>query len=706
MKNLLSLFLGQLLLSSLSFAADPMNSFEKIEADLAAGKITAADSIGYKALAFWSDPYLPKQYESDADSQLASPSDLLVGDAKVLLPEMSESLAKQVYYNLIPPPYRPNRTNFNRLRSNFTDEGFPIPSDIPSADWAYIDHVAAGVRVWYEKDNQEQFIIAHQMKNALGNYIIDEITKLMGRRFIPDDLGNSRIKVRLGLEHPQPNGGDGKLDVYLFNLKPQQGNILPPRAWASPYNTDPRDGYGCPSTPSYMAVDLGFAKKSSPERVATTLAHEYFHVIQYTHDRKNVCSEYFKSDEGTATYAKHHVYPNMNHEHEWYEWFEDGSQRFHTSDYDTWPFYMYMVQMQGSSVLQEMYKAEAGDNAYESINKVLNGGFKKHWLDFAVYNWNTDPLQDGFKQWDRFAFRPGRRPKTAGHLKAIEPEKVILDSNGQYSKTMDLNLPPLTRDFYAFDLRSSDIRSVSIDNPIIMSTRKVNAKVLLKRRGQTQFEEVLWQDGMRHEYAFCLDKQIEDYEQIVVIVGNYLHQKSAATHIMDPRFKATNQGCHTIKGRMRANLKMTSGNSSHESELLGEDLVFKESGFNSEGIFKGHFHMQSGKVSYTYTGKIDNCTGTAAGYLDIDTNPNKIAGGSYPYNVAPEAWGAYTLNVPFIKPYIMVHYVCPAPKPSFDAPFPVALTNGADNHGGLDHWLGLKKVGFWDTKWDLTPVKE
>lgn len=704
MKNYRYAFLGFLALHSLESFADtqPLNSFQKIDVAIQANKVSVEDGVGYKVLAFFGDSFLPAEYANDPGAPESNPSDLLVNQAIDLLPKMTESVARAVYTHMIPPPYRPKQSHSPRFLDTFDDADFPKPEEIPSGEWAFVDHIGAGIRVWYEKDNNNQFIIANRIKNALGGYIVDQIKGLMGRTHLPDNVVNSRLLVRLGIDRAQPNGGDGKLDVYLFNITPDPGKILPARAWVQVYDLEPKPGYGCPSTASYMAVDYGFATRSTPERLATTLAHEYFHVIQNTYDRKVNCVDYHPTDEGVATYIKDYVYPNYNHEHEWYEFFEDGAQSFLGSSYDTWYFYKFMKEMQGASVFQELYNAEGSDNDYESLNKVLKGGFKDQWLEFAVYNWNQAPLMDGFKQWDKINFVPGRAPKAAGHLTPIPIEKVTLDINGHYSKQMDLNLPPLTRDFYAFDVSNSEIRTVAVDNPVFFNTKKARMKVLIKRKGQNSFDEVIWEDNKRHQYDFCFDKKDEQMEQMVFVFVNYQHKKNAPTFRMTPMFKVSNQGCNRFSGKMTARLKTAN----QDIEVDATDVVMKESGHNDEGIFKGHFHMESAKISYTYTGTIDGCRGVAAGYLTPDTSPKEIAMGMYPWNVPPEAWGSYNISIPMKDAYFMVNYVCPPPKKSFEAPVSVLLSTGAENHGGFDHLKDRAVFADWVINWDFNPIRE
>lgn len=686
-----------------AFAA-PLNSFEKIQAALDRKEITAADAAGLRVLAYMSDPAIPAEFLSDRDATDTNPDDLIVDQARVMLPEMTEGLAIKVYGHMIPPPYRSTQKGLARILD------FPKPSEIPSSTWVYLDDVVSGVRVWYEKDNQAQFIAANRIRRALEDAIIPAAKKLMGRTHPADDVANSGILVRMGLERAQPNGGDGKLDVYLFKL-PLTDTVdgkVKARAWVQVYDFKSSNGVGCPVSASYMAVDTGFALSATPERLASTVAHEYFHVIQNTYPRKADCVSYHHVDEGTATYFKDYVFPNYNHEHEFYEFFEKGTKSLIGSSYDTWYFYYFMTRVQGTSVIPKLHELRANETSYDSIEKALDGGFKEQWPDFAVYNWNQDPLQDGFKQWDKITYVP-KRPTAIGGttFSPIKVEEVELNLEGQYSYDMSMILPPLTRDYFAFDVRNEEIHSVAIDNPVIMNAKKVKVKVLIRKRGHFDYEEVTWEDSKRHEYQFCLDNKEEAIDQIVIVVANYNYKPNSPTYRMQATFKASNQGCHRFNGKMTGNYEYRNGKEHHVAEIVATDLVYKESGRNEEGSHKGHFHLESANVSYTYSGLIDECRGTAAGHLTPDLSSSTIALGLYPYNVAPEAWGDYVISVPLLPPSFMVHYVCPPPRPSFSAPFTVGLANGKRaNHGGFNHLKDSSDIAGWKVSWDVKPIRD
>lgn len=685
--------------SSLLADEAKLTSWQKIENALTKKEITEATAAGFKVLAFFNDPELPPKYQTDPGAIVPELPDNFIARAMKQLPQMDIGLAASAYRYMIPPAYLDH--------SNQKGEAtVPTPNDVPNNNWAFIDDVTASIRVWYEKDNQDQIQLAKLIHLKLAKEIIPVETKLMGRSHLADHLNTRNLLVSAGIERAQPNGGDGKLDVYIYNLPPEANT----RAWVQPYDVE--EGAGCVPRPGYLAVNLSWAQTATPERIASTLAHEYFHTIQISYDRKGDCTEYDNMDEGTATYIKHFVYPNYNHEHEWFEFFEDGRQSLMDAAYATWPFYYFMVEMQGSDSLSKLHSMMEQHRAIEALNSTLKGGFKEQWVDYAVYEWNQDPLQDGFFRWDNYKFLPGRGAKdNEGHLPPIKVEKVTLDQDGQYRYDMKLELKQLTRDFFAFDLTDPEIRSIAIENPVFWNAKKINVKALVRKKGQTQFEELLWDNNQRQEYHYCFDKKDQDIDQIVIVVANYQHSKVGKPYTGKPGFKVTNLGCHGYKGKISSYWDTVDKKMEQHLQVDVTNVTYIENGESEGGVFKNNFYNTTGTLAYSYNGRIEDCSGFKAGFLDIKFGPKSTLMGLASYNVKPEAWGDYVMGIEPVNPFITVTYVCPPPKKSFEWTVPVAVVagfNGAQKHKGDPVLRGESKnvSTGWGSKWEFHPFKE
>jgi|GEM_PF-5007751 len=676
-----------------------LNSQQKIERALKKGEIKNAEAIGYQVLAFFNDPALPPQFADDPEARPADYSDLLLNRAMEVLTEMPETLASVVYAHMIPPPYR--ASGLNKAANDI-----PKPEEIPSAAWAFIDDLTMEIRVWYEKDNADQLAMALKIKKAMADEIIPSLKTLMGRTHPRDDLNNRNILVQVGISRGQPNGGDGKLDIYIFNINAGT------KAWAQGYGVEPVSGVGCAAKPSYMAVNLSWAKTAPDKKFVSTMAHEYFHTIQMSYNRKASCPDYDKMDEGTATYIKHHVYPKYNDEHDWFFWSEDGRWSFLDVNYATWPFYYFLAEMQGAASMAQLYQTMESKPAVESLNAVLSGGFKKQWLEYAVYEWNQEPLMDGFKQWDNYTAKPGRGELDANqHMPPIEIEKVVLDANGQFRKDMEMELKPLTRDFYAFDVSSAGIRSIAIENPVFWNGSKVKVKALVRKRGESQFDEILWEDVNLHEYHYCLDKKDEDIDLVVLVIGNFQYLRSGTKYRMTPAFKVTNQGCFGFKGHITNRWNVRERGMTHDLTVQATDVIFKHGSHSDDGIFKNQFYLESAKVTYNYTGNLEGCKGSGSGSFTPKTGKNETTMALAAYNVAPEAWGQYGLGIRFEEPSFDVTYVCPPPKKSFTSKVIGISSNTLSakipHHGGNTKLEGSGSgQGGWTVDWSFDPIRE
>ncbi len=700
-------------MTTFAFAEAPRNSFEKIEASFKRGEMSESDSMGLKVLAFFHDTKLPLSYLADPGAVILETPDSVVNQAAPFLPSMTSSIAISVFNYMIPPPYRSvQNLKVGEPTFKLMEEEVPTPNLIPRLDWDHIDNVYSNIRVWYEKDDTDQFLMATKIRDLLSNKIIPDIKKLTGRTHLPDDIVNSSLAVTLGISRTIPNGGDGKLDIYLHNLAILEGDTSAAKGWTQRYKFGAANGFNCPAQPAYMAFNFNWAKSATEEKFASTLAHEYFHIVQHSYDRKGDCLEYYDLDEGVATWIKHYVFPDYNDEHVWFSFSENGRQSLMNGAYETWPFYFFMTNYNGDSIIAKMYELQANELSIESINKALPGGFKEQWPIYALYEWNQDPLQDSFKDWDKYYVKPGRGAANTGeHLPPIEIEKVTLDTNGQFSRVMDFELKPLTRDFYAFDLSDNEIRSISIDNPVFYNAKKVTVKALVRKKGQSQFEELTWTDSKRDEYEYCLDNKEEQIDMVVLVVANYLHKVDAPTYRNTSVFKVSNQGCHKIGGTIKSHVWVKEVAKVYDMKVEATQLVFKADPRLPSGGFNGHFHLESGVVSYSFEGTSDGCDAKESGNAIVKTGIGPIALGIYPYNVAPQAWGTYSVSVPLQESFIIAHYVCPPPKKSFDVSIPIVLNSGFTNgkehrHDGFDHWKDMWETPILRVEWDLFPIRE
>ncbi len=698
-----------LLISVNSFAADAKNALEKIEASRASGKISEFDAMGLRWLASLSESTLPTEFVSDSGAAAATPlerretADSLAREVQEQLPKMSLDVASRVYLMLLPPPYRPSQTQFKTF---LAADPIPVPSEAPSQNWAYLDNVAEGLRVWYLKDSAPQLAAALRILRNLSGTSMPALKGLMGRSHISDDDSSigRRLLVQAGIERDMPNGGDGKFDVYLFELDALPSGLIP-LAWVSPYTAT---SGACPARAGYMGVDLSWALNAPETDLRSVLAHEYMHAVQFAFPKREHCTKYSLMNEGVSDWAMHFVYPKDDYEHLTGAIFSsNGLMSLQDTDYDSWPFYFYVAELLGSDKIRAIYAATANHSAMSSVDEALTGGFKKHWLEYAVYEWNQEPVMDSFKQWDRYRITPGRG--NAASKQQIPPmpvELVTLNSDGYFRKELALKMGPLTREFYPFSIKDPEVRSIAIENPVFGASSYVRAKALVRRKGSNAMQELVWADDNRREYQFCLDPRApedEQIEDIVIVVTNYSFGSGAKTHRRGPVFKATNQGCQEFRGEMHSKWRVKDSGQEHSLDVDATDLVFRQIGRNTLGHFKGNFSTVSGTVQYSYKGSYGDCKGFAAGVLPVAGFSNRgydlsIAS----YNVPPESWGSYSVGVRLKQNFFDVTYICPDGSPVVQ-PVNIQLSSGLAQHHGKARLKDSATDGDWTVEWDLAP---
>jgi hypothetical protein len=232
----------------------------------------------------------------------------------------------------------------------------------------------------------------------------------------------------------------------------------------------------------------------------------------------------------------------------------------------------------------------------------------------------------------------------------------------------------------------------------------------VRKKGQSKFDEILWEDTKKHEYHYCFDKKDEEIDMIVLVFGNFQHLSTGAVYNAAPAFKVTNLGCYGYKGKMNSVWDYKDSSSTHHLEVTATDYELRENGHSADNIFKNQFYPVGGKVSYTYKGSIDNCHANVSGNLILATGKQHITMGLAPYNVAPEAWGSYAISASFVDSFISVTYVCPSPKPPITSFVAAALDTGLGGeiakHEGKAHLKGSSSGNGWSVTWDFSPVKE
>jgi hypothetical protein len=478
------------------------------------------------------------------------------------------------------------------------------------------------------------------------------------------------------------NGGNGLIDIYIVH----SGGPFP-------YGVTVAYGSGCVTRPSFIVVNRGAPhlhraiEDGTPGDVAKVvkaiLAHEFMHVLQFSMDRNADCKDMEWFDEATAEWAMDFVDSTANFEDGFFK--EDervkraGSflaeylRTDHTASienagpsetpkfngYADYLFFQFLARKFGSGIIKEIYDASAGTGAKRSIESIAaglasRGGFKEVWPEFAVTLWN-DPAESSLNYWKqqdeydvglKYVYSPeGARIRSKGGptLETIEVDQKgapsarfkLLQNAVNFdfdSNSSDYEIKP--RSLYYDHLKFSDptVHSAAFINPIASlpeSYRQfIKVQVFTKIGGE-------WKGPLdwTTEYVkqFCLDKNEERLEEMIVIVSNSEANRGSEKPFSFPlefpmQVSTSNVGCWQWEGNSTTE---TTGYDGTVRKSTGADILFEMLWSNPGRIA---FETTRGTATGSQVTPLGQCTITSGGAL-ADITKHAIPDGRLEYNL-------------------------------------------------------------------------
>jgi hypothetical protein len=211
----------------------------------------------------------------------------------------------------------------------------------------------------------------------------------------------------MGYRAPLPDttstddGGDGRLDIYLSDLAPQN-------LYGYCTSDDPKLAtLGQPGVTwdvsAYCVVDNNytdsiFAAHTPLQNLKVTLAHEFFHAVQFGYD----VGEDRWLMEGTATWMEDEVYNRINDNRQYlttsqlrYPWVPLDRTAGCCFQYGSWIWFRFLSETIGPAVIREIWDRADGsagapnDYSTQAIKRVLvahGTTFADQFARFAVWN--------------------------------------------------------------------------------------------------------------------------------------------------------------------------------------------------------------------------------------------------------------------------------------------------------------------------------
>ncbi|MCM2276997.1 MAG: hypothetical protein NDJ89_02860 [Oligoflexia bacterium] len=349
----------------------------------------------------------------------------------------------------------------------------PIPEPIPEGAWRLQDEDF--YRVWWDPTDPgfrggdqayADMLIKLRRALAAAKPVFEELT---GKRIL-SDAGNHAFIDKDGNAHVWCDGGNGKLDIYIGNVRGHALTVAYPGS--------------CSQQPSFILIDT-MTLHVSEKLAKFATAHEFFHVFQFTHERQLPCGEYLEADEGLANWAAHHVFPGNNKEHDYDSFLTSPNWSLLDLDYASWAFFFAAIDKAGTGLIKRLYEAEKTLNPYRALNQVLDGGFRKQWPEIALQAWNQEP-SSFYAQKDQFLQTP--EPQFFG-----EPpisREIKLDEKGEFFEEISRHMDKgLTRSYFHYKV-APEVRSFRARwNDAGVDEDDFHLRVMIKRGGNWTTED-------------------------------------------------------------------------------------------------------------------------------------------------------------------------------------------------------------------------
>ncbi len=560
------------------------SSQELIQADLDGGLIDYGTSLIYRAWTLFWDARLPARYDGTGSTG----EDLsLFSEIEAALPSLSPDQKAELQGWIARPtdplsPFGPATAATNQSRTAAADGSTAAATQTtaaPTADppppvkctapnsWLHVDYPDdnsdTGFRAWMCAASQDD------ADEILNDVLIqfDGISQLFTQ---PEPAG-------MGPPVPDTqsvpdNGGNGKIDVYLLDTnqcrdrnnrcEQIEGDALAQALPDGPIGKAP--GFPAQSSSGYLMVSLR-NKNDTP-----TLAHEFFHILQYAHTVGGVKGEFgnvYASwySEASASWAEWH--PTLRHlskddsEDDLYPRFRsfqennlsllEHSPTDHQYDSWIWPLFQELEGGGATAVYQTWASAESARSP-ASIDAAVDSRlpFAASFRDFSVRNlqpaeyvslFNTGLESDTWRS-RIFDFPKESHVVTSSRTIGLGPDLVaagidVLAAQNDRFKIMDPRIRQVTIDLSALQ----NVGSADLD--IVGQIRLPAAETPPHRWRRIKANS--------STYTLCRDFPDEDFDLFYVVVSNHASTRKANG---GPDPTAAMTGAYTVETKDRCDV--------------------------------------------------------------------------------------------------------------------------------------------------------
>jgi hypothetical protein len=482
-------------------------SIELIERAVQEGEIPYETSLLYKMYAVFGDNKLPEEYRS---TKKFRNSDGVVEEVISNL----ETLSQEVQDELAPFFRRPNdpESYFNikyrnaKLDNQIVQVSYTYPDRPVNVISESIESANGLVKFWYPSITTNT--IAYKGKGTID--VSSDDAKKMAERLkqaIDEDEIMERFYdlLQRNIVKDGTRGGDDRLDVYVV---PNGG-----------LGSCVCEGNQPCSTFILINTNIGLHR---PNILITTLAHEIFHSFQFAYERDDEDDDWWS--EATAVWSEDFIYPGLNTEqsylktfiyHPQTELFSRTDPTYHHYGAYIFPYYLSESTSQ-DSFIKETWEGCGSQTCLKAIDAAIDGGYKKQWREFTLWNYNKDPA--------KYYGDVGGFPDISSEDSSNFGETEI---TGKEIQLIDIDtLKPLS----AFLNKAINITDDSIKRLVfkdINTFTGINENAAIKAiiyytNGKKEVED--WTDIQQR--SFCIENPDEDFLYIMFIFSNADMEKS------------------------------------------------------------------------------------------------------------------------------------------------------------------------------------
>ncbi len=476
-----------------------------IQKDLDEGKIDLDTALIYKVKFLFNDPTMPKEYNTENkpfedEGTFAEINEnwnnFSAETKKILEPYFFRPDNPQSFISkLLNGEVSSTQTSWFKIKQA---SAFDRPFSYKSDEKLITDD--GKIKVWYlekkevingeEKITKIYYNIAQKIvANLNTNQAYAQFVGLLGK--IPPSDGIL--------------GGDDKTDIYIG---PSGFDQL-----GTAYGVNvPDNGNG---RSSFIIINSNLDDRN----IKTTTVHELFHAFQRAFD----CWLYKKNwwwIEGTATWSEDFIYPKENTEQGWVGNFISKSETSlfkngENFEYGAYVFPFYLSNTYDRMVITKIFEGCQGNgDPLISAEKTIDGGFKKNWKEFTLWNYNQKPIEN-YKNSDQSKIFPSDSSESSSNS-----ETNFISGLGELSYSTK-DLVPLSAQVITFPIMNQDneIRKMTFKDlkNFTSKTDKAAIKAIIyPKNGATYIED--WTETEKR--SFCFDKSDENLEKVVLIFSN------------------------------------------------------------------------------------------------------------------------------------------------------------------------------------------